>query len=105
MTNDEMFQAFERLRNADVGHVSVDNFERLRSEMRDGDDESTRHRSWHGPHLLQILWRSCSRTGQNYLGEQSSRSHGFSLGVRHDEIYTEWKMLEDDDFWAAVHHA
>ena len=101
MTNDEMFQAFERLRNADVGHVSVDNFERLRSEMRT-EMMSKRHRSWQGLTFFKFL-ATMQPNGKNYW-ENNPRDHGFSWEYA-TEIYTEWKMLEDDDFWAAVHHA
>jgi hypothetical protein len=101
MTDDQRFQLLQRLNDADVAHVTVDDLERLRSEMRE-EMMSKGHWSWQGLSFFKAMATEQSN-GMSYW-ESHPESHSFIWEMAH-EVYTEWKMLSDDDFWTTLHHA
>ena len=102
MTNDERFQALQRLgQEADVAGVSVDDLERLRSDMREEmTDPSHRPR---GLYLFKFLAAPETPDGKSFW-EVSVDLHTAYWELAR-ETYAECKMLEDDDFWIATHSA
>ena len=101
MTDDARFQLLQRLNDADVKHITKDALEQLRSEMRE-EMMSPGHRSWIGLTFFKAM-ATVQSNGLSFW-ESHPESHGTIWEIA-DVTYTEWKMLEDDDFWAAVHEA
>jgi hypothetical protein len=101
MTDDARFQLFQRLNDMDVRHITEDDLQRLRSEMRK-EMMSKGHRSWQGLSFFKQM-ATLQSNGMSFW-ESHPEYRGF-LWETAGEIYTEWKLLEDDDFWTAAHHA
>ncbi|HSD25586.1 MAG TPA: hypothetical protein VLB79_14795 [Solirubrobacterales bacterium] len=101
MTDDQRFQLLQRLNEVDVAHVTADYLERFRSELR-ADMISPGHRPWKGLSFFKA-WATPQAGGKSYW-ESHPESHDLGWEMVR-EIYTEWKMLEDDGFWTAVHQS
>src|SRR5262245_3973370 len=103
MTNDQRFQALRRLgQEADAWHASEDDLERLPSASRKEMSDRS-----HWPYLY--LFKSLARPSGDGKSVWEASAATVDVHQQYWEwtsaIYAEWKMIEDDDFWTAVHKA
>jgi hypothetical protein len=100
MTDDARFQMLQRLNDADVRHVTQDDLERLRSEMR--EEVMRGHWGWRGLSFFKAMATVHSNGMSLWEGHPEMRGIAWEIAR---ETYTEWKLVQDDDFWTAAHHA